>query len=281
MIASLLRGDRLLEALRIPRAGEIFDLSLLLRNDEVVWPGHGPFAHYQWMTHSQGSRFLGDETGPSRVGMMSDRVELPLHAGTHVDALNHFSLDGRLFSGDRVVDVEVPHGTTVLGIETSPVMISECIVINMERHHGRPMESGEPVTLPSMRDAISEQGIERIPPDSVVLVHTGWMRSTYARSRREYFLTEPGIDVEAAIFLAEAGVRAIGADSSAVEVVRGDEEDPYPVHQELIVRRGVHLLENVVTEALADRASGSCLFIASPLPIEGASGSPLRALAIV
>lgn len=280
MATSNVTGESLLSTLRIPTVGEVIDLSLELHNDEVVWPGHGPFAHYQWMTHAQGAQMLGRDDAPSHVGTMSDRVELPIHAGTHVDALNHFSVEGVLHGGHRVKDVERHYGTTKLGIETSPVFVAPCFILDFERYFGRPMESGEPISAANVDDVLRARGIEKVTKGTVALLHTGWLGSKYEHARREYFMTEPGIDVEAARLLADAGFEAMGADTSAVEVVPHDRSNPYPVHQELIFHRGIHLFENVVTTELVRREINRCVFIATPLKIRGASGSPVRAVAI-
>ena len=53
-----------------------------------------------------------------------------------------------------------------------------------------------------------------------------------------------------------------------------------PVHVELLVRRGIYLLEHLVLEHLARDGVHEFLLVAAPLPITGASGSPVNPVAI-
>ena len=54
----------------------------------------------------------------------------------------------------------------------------------------------------------------------------------------------------------------------------------YPVHQELITRNGIYLLENLDLRALAADKVFEFLFIFSPTKFKGATGSPGGPLAI-
>ena len=44
--------------------------------------------------------------------------------GTHMDALNHLHKDGRTYNGHRVADITAPYGTTQLGVETLPQVVT-------------------------------------------------------------------------------------------------------------------------------------------------------------
>lgn len=108
------------------------------------------------------------------------------------------------------------------------------------------------------------------------------MGSLYEKERRKYFEQEPGLVLSAAVYLADARIRAAGLDNIALELVpSGDPMSPYPVHEELLTRRGIHILENMVTAEIAADGVGEFLFVAAPLAIRGGSGSPLTPLAIV
>ena len=64
--------------------------------------------------------------------------------------------------------------------------------------------------------------------------------------------THPGLGVEGATYLAGLGVVAVGADSTALEAIPFENETrPFEVHQTLLAKHGVYILENMVTDDLA------------------------------
>ena len=95
------------------------------------------------------------------------------------------------------------------------------------------------------------------------------------------FDTEPGIDLAAALWLAEREVAVVGADNYAVEVLPFAAGTVFPVHQRLIRDFGVPLLEGLVLKPLADTGRHTFLFTASPLPVVGGTGSPISPMAIL
>jgi len=52
------------------------------------------------------------------------------------------------------------------------------------------------------------------------------------------------------------------------------------VHVELLVKRGITLLEHLVLAGMAADGCHEALFVAAPLLVTGASGSPLNPIAI-
>src|SRR5207248_10247414 len=69
---------------------------------------------------------------------------------------------------------------------------------------------------------------------------------------------EPGITDSAAKWLASQKVVEVGSDSWAVEVIPGQDKDlAFPVHKTLITDNGIHSIENVRTQLIADAAASS------------------------
>ena len=73
----------------------------------------------------------------------------------------------------------------------------------------------------------------------------------------------------------------IGSDSWTSEVVPNpDPELAFPVHQELLTKNGIFNLENLKLEELAAEGAHEFLFVFTPVPLKGATGSPGRPIAI-
>ena len=73
----------------------------------------------------------------------------------------------------------------------------------------------------------------------------------------------------------------VGADTWPIEVVPNPDTNlAFPVHQELLARRGIFIHENLATERLAERGVYEFAYIFSPVPIKGATGSPGAPLAV-
>jgi kynurenine formamidase len=53
-----------------------------------------------------------------------------------------------------------------------------------------------------------------------------------------------------------------------------------PVHVHLLVERGIHIIEVLDLEKLAEDGVSEFLFVALPLRIRGATGSPIRPIAL-
>ena len=93
---------------------------------------------------------------------------------------------------------------------------------------------------------------------------------------------QAGLSLEAAKWLAEdQRVMLLGADNLGLEnFPSADAANFAPVHAYLLAQRGVSFMEALWLEDLAKDAVHEFLFIAAPLKMRGATGSPVRPLAI-
>ena len=89
--------------------------------------------------------------------------------------------------------------------------------------------------------------------------------------------TSRGITRESAGWLVDNGAILIGADNMGVEKFPMSEDS---VHTYLFAERGVCLLEILWLEELAKDGVNEFAFIAAPIKLRGATGSPVRPLAI-
>lgn len=211
-------------------------------------------------------------------GFADDSVLLPLHLGTHIDGLCHAWCGKLLYNGVSETEIRST-GAARLGIEKMPPIVSRGILLDFVAVAGAPMRDGEIITLELLQRACERAGAA-ISKGDVVLLRTGWLESR-SPSNKADFNREPGLGVEAALVLAQAGVAVVGADNYAVEALPFPEGEVFPVHQRLIRDYGVPLLEGLVLAPLAEAGATRFLFMAAPLPIVGGTGSPLTPLAVL
>ena len=88
---------------------------------------------------------------------------------------------------------------------------------------------------------------------------------------------EPGITRESAGWLVDNGAILIGADNMGVEKFPMSKDS---VHTYLFAERGVCLLEILWLEELAKDGVNEFAFIAAPIKLRGATGTPVRPLAL-
>jgi hypothetical protein len=76
------------------------------------------------------------------------------------------------------------------------------------------------------------------------------------------------------------GFTMVGADSCCVQAQPAVTEEPLSVHHELFFKEGIYLLENMDLRELARDRVYEFLFVCTTLPVKGATGSPVRPIAI-
>jgi kynurenine formamidase len=239
-----------------------FDLSRY----ELVDLSHGysPSTLY-WPTSPGGFTFTPIHVGPTPAGFFYSAYSFasPEHGGTHLDAPVHFDSAG--VSVDRVPLAR---------------LVAPAVVIDV---------TAQAATEPDYRLTVAdveafEAAHGKIAPGTIVLLRTGW--SARWGNRKAYFgddtpgdaskLHFPGYGEDAARFLVEERqVATLGIDSPSVDY--GPSVD-FVVHRRG-APRGVPNLENLTN---LDRLppTGAMVF-ALPMKIEGGSGAPLRAVALV
>jgi len=229
-------------------------------------PSHPPFLYSLVKSH-------GEYFGPTGNSSAADAIALGTHVGTHIDGFCHFSCGGRLFGGYEAADVQSYTG----GLERHSI---DAVAPILRR--GVLLDVAGPEPLPADHtitpDELARAAKVEIRPGDVVLIRTGWSR--YFEDPKK-FISEvhgPGPAIPGARWLSERGIFAAGSDTVAFEKV----PDPsMPVHVHLLVESGIHIVECLNLDELAAADVSEFLFIALPLKIRGATGSPVRPVAVV
>jgi kynurenine formamidase len=115
---------------------------------------------------------------------------------------------------------------------------------------------------------------------NVLLVRLGNARNWGDEAK---FLASAGMARDASLWAAECGVMAVGADNMAWDVIGHRDPDVglLPGHLELLARRGIYIIENLNLDELSREQLYAFTFVCLPLKFQGATGSPVRPIAMV
>jgi len=224
----------------------VLDLTLELYPGLKTWDMKPPVTLLPYMT----ARL-------SRLGFNTTLLVLEDHCGTHVDAPLHF-YDGALRS---------PAGPSVERTALDK-LLGRAVALDLVALRAGPREA---VTAELLAAAAARAGLEVRGGDIVLL--RCWEGDWGAPG----FFDALGIDASGAEWLLRRGVKSVGIDLPNLE---GAIEPPFPAHEALL-RPGVEvpIVENLVgLERLPARPFE---FVGLPLKVRGATGSPIRAVALV
>ncbi|HEX3402067.1 MAG TPA: cyclase family protein [Acetobacteraceae bacterium] len=232
-------------------------------------------------------RFMGRDGGDYAAGarrpggfqFAEDTVVLPLHIGTHIDALCHAWYDDALYNGFPGSGTRSTSGATRCGIDKMGPVVGRGVLLDVAGLEGDPLRDGTAIGPHDLERAAKRAGTD-VGKGDIVLIRTGWAEHQ-GRADSVSFDSEPGLDVDAALWLADREIAALGADNFAVEVIPFAQGTVFPVHQRLIRDFGVPLLEGLLLQELAATGRREFLFVASPLPVVGGTGSPINPIAIL
>jgi kynurenine formamidase len=273
---NLIGAPQVLRAAGLVREGRVIRLAQPLSHATPV-PRHR--AGLQHFMSRDGGDYAAGAKRPGGFQFAEDTVVMPLHIGTHIDALCHAWCEEKMFNGYRETTMRSTSGATRLGVEKMPPAFTRGILLDMVALRGRPMHAGEVITRTDIEACLAQAGL-KIEAGDAVLLHTGWLASQLGNPDID-FNAEPGIDHEAGLWLAQQDVALIGADNFAVEVLPFAEGTVFPVHQCVIRDFGIPLLEGLMLDPLVRTGRTEFLFVAAALPIVGATGSPLTPLAVL
>jgi kynurenine formamidase len=257
---------QLLESIEKAR---VFDLEQLRYAGAPSHPAHAPgFNYFLHRHHARGAPEA--RTGASGI------IVTPEHSGTHIDALAHQAENLTLHGGVHVDEgVQTSAGFRKLGIDTMAPLVARGVLLDV---------AGDKLLDPEY--AITPADLEKaarseVREGDVVLVRTGYGALW---SRPDEYLKAAGISAGGSRWLVERRVRAAGADNMAFDVMSST-PDPelkvtLPGHILLLVRAGIPIIENLNLEELAAAKVYEFLFVCLPLKMRGATGSPVRPIAI-
>jgi kynurenine formamidase len=268
-------GDRLLDVV----AGGVrtVDLGRPLFVGMPQSPNHPAFWHTLPRRH-------GDMVRADGSSAANDMIVMGTHVGTHIDALAHVSFQGCLHGGADAGAAAVGGKFMEHGVHTIEPMIRRGVLLDVPAALGvEGCEPGYEITVADLEEAQTLAGTT-VGAGDVVLVRSGWGRH-FEDGAAAYVGRDsgvPGVSEAGAQWLAERHVHAAGADTIAFErLPPGGGHSLLPAHRVLLVEAGIYIIEALALEDLAAASIRVFTFVLVPLNLIGATGSPVRPLAVV
>ena len=265
--------------------GKAYDLSVEYYIGMPSWQAAGDPRYQIWMTHTPRGTVNDDPMGVGRaknehVSYSGSAISMYSHTGTHIDALNHFGVGGKIWNHFRAEDHLGDRGWRKTGAETIPPLLARGVLIDVAGAKGVDvLPNGYKITRADLQAALTRQDVKLARGD-IVLIRTGRMSSYY---KPEAFLSDPpGMGLDAARFLVEdGGAMIVGADNLSFEAFPSEVEGNYiPVHTYLLAQHGVPIMELVYLDDLARDRVYEFAFIGGSLKLRGADAAPMRPIAL-
>jgi kynurenine formamidase len=254
----------------------------------IVELGHPHFTGMPCSPNHPGFRMTlirrhGDMVRPDGGSASNEIIVTGGHVGTHVDALSHVSHEGFLHGGVNAAEAQSGGSFSALGAEHTPFLLTRGVLLDVAAAKGVDvLPAGYGVTADDLRQSAERAGVD-VGAGDVALIRTGWAQH-FAHPAAYLGQSDgvPGATVEAAEWLASAGVATTGADTTAYEQIQpGAGHSVLPVHRVLLVEAGIHIIEHLNLEDAAQQGLTEFLFVMAPLRIVGGTGSPIRPVAVV
>ncbi len=221
---------------------KLVDLTHTLDGSIPTWSGGCGFNHQPHIDYS-------DCKGEDKFRVM--KISMHAGIGTHMDAPSHCIAGGKYIHDFDVND-----------------FIMACVVIDVsDKCHERYRLSAEDVA-----DFESKYGL--IPEGSCVMVKTGWSKFWHDPKKYHNNHLFPSVSLEAAAFLLQRGVSALGIDALSPD----RPEDGFKVHQAFL-SQGKMLIENVANLDIMPPARA--FVMALPIKIKDGTEAPVRLVGLI
>jgi len=276
--------QKVMEALSLATTGKIYDLGQVYEQDMPI-----PFNRtYSMILLEKGATPGGDNRIVGNSEFLAAEIG---QVGTQFDGLGHIGQEVVMDNGDTEYvfyngftskEMDTGGGLLKLGMEHVKPIITRGILIDIAGYKDTDrLPNSYEVTLQDVKGALKNQGMSEadITTGDALLFRFGW--SSLWTQPEAFNTNPPGIGLEVARWVAEKKVTMIGSDSYVTEVIPNP--DPglaYPVHQELMMKNGIFNLENMRFDELIEDNVTEFLFIVTTIRFKGATGSPVRPIAI-
>lgn len=196
---------------------------------------------------------LHTDTPEGRPSFAAEIIVTSNHAATHVDAFGHFD---RRADAARIADMPLD------------TFCGDAVCVDVRQY-----PAGHYVSAAELEEAVTASGQEVRPGDILLFCTDHYNRTAGTPSFLDGF---SGVSAEAVHWMAGRGVKIFGTETISPDLVYLTGE--YPAHR-ACAEVGITHYENL--NNLKEVVNRRFQFFGFPLRLEGAAGSPVRAVAIV
>ncbi len=267
--ANYVTPEQVMMAAKLVKKGESHALGIVVDPNMPAFPPRRMMLQVVQPNQQYGRSLETDFGWP--IVYNDDVTQLWWGTGPQIDGLGHLGEDGTYYNCNDGKEFAALTGLKKLGIHTIPPLIGRGVMIDMAKHFGvETMAAGQVIGSADIRAAAAAQGVE-IRQGDVVLFHTGWTDGKLADDPKGWVSGEPGINNEAAVYLASLNVMAVGADTWGLEAVPPPEGDKvFYGHVTFLKEHGIYILETMDTGRLARESVHEFMFVLGQARLKGA-----------
>lgn len=205
---------------------QTYDISLSISPDLPIWPGDPPLVLERVEKIEEGAN--------NNVS----RLDMSVHAGTHVDAPYHF----------------LPEGKTIEKLNLN-LLIGRVYVLHLP-------------DVDLITAAVLDQA--QLPPRTRRVLFKTRNSEYWARGENRFQTDFVGLSPDAATYLVQRGVKLVGVDYLSVAPYKKSR----PTH-EVLLKAGVVIVEGLDLSAVSQ---GRYTLFCLPIKLVGSDGAPARAI---
>ncbi len=260
------------------QSARVIDLEQPRFHGMPIHPAHKPgyfYALHRRHRDTYQPTVHGPRSGASGILTMME------HSGTHIDALCHQACWLKVFGNLDSDSIETPFGFKQLGIEHVPPILTRGVLLDVATWKGQtPLPRDYSISAAELIACAQAQNVA-LQKGDVLLVRTGYDTLWHDE---EVYLQAAGIGKSGTLWAAENGVVAVGADNMAWDAPK--DVDPETgatlfAHIHLLTQKGIYIMENLDLRELSRTRTSVFAFIGIPLKFQGATGSPIRPIALI
>ena len=225
------------------------------------------------------------ETGANGNISSSDVYSVRYHGFTvtHLDALCHVFYGGKMYNGFSQREVTSNGAAKLSVIEAKDGIFTRGLLMDFPRLARRAYLPGKQAIYADDLDRCEEKSRIRVGPGDAVFIRTGRWARRASEGPWPILKDSAGLHVSCVRWLRQRDISILGSDLASDLMPSGVEGVLLPVHAATIVGMGAPILDNCDLERLSSKAHGlgryEFLLTASPLAVEGGTGSPLNPVA--
>jgi kynurenine formamidase len=272
---NLITPAKVKQAAALVKSGLTVSLERRLNTEKAADNGN-PFTHTMTNTGEN----------PVAGAYAMDRYEISYHGygHTHMDALGHAFLNGRMYNGypQSLVTKQGAARNDIAAFQSG--LVTRGVIVDIPRLKGVPyLEPGQAIYVEDLEAWEKKTGV-KIGSGDAVFVRTGRWARRDAQGPWNAGQTLAGLHVSVVPWLKQRDIAILGGDGASDVAPSQVEGVVQPVHFLMLIALGTPLFDNCDLEGVAETAARlnryEFMFSAAPLAVPGGTGSPINPVAV-